>query len=268
MSLSSRERFIAVMGSGRVGLCRCAGKETEWLGSSGCDTEQTPTWSDMLAVLERMLLERGRPGADLQVLLSSSHARLFLVPWREQISSPAELQMYAHICFDDIYGSQTEEWSIRLSPEGEGMPRLACAIPQAQERSLRSAAQACSFKLVSVQPYLMAAFNCFRANLSEKNYLFVLTEPGRMTALLVRDEKWAAVRTLSHTTDSRALSQLIERERELQQLGGEPVQTIYVHAPGQDEFALDMPVQPRWLSLSLPRLAQRDLLYVMAQAVV
>ncbi len=268
MSLSSRERFIAVIGPGRVGLCRCVRKEVEWLGSSGCDTEQPPTWNDILAVLERMLLERGRPGADLQVLLSGSHARLFLVPWREQISSLAELRVYARMCFDDIYGSQGEEWSIRLSPEAEGMPRLACAIPLSQEHSLRAAAQACSFKLVSVQPYLMAAFNCFRASLSEKSYLFVLTEPGRITALLVRDERWAAVRTLSHTADSNALSQLIERERGLQELGGDPVHAVYVHAPGQDEAALDMPVQPRWLSLVLPRLAQRDLLYVMAQTVI
>ncbi|MCY1286610.1 hypothetical protein D9M68_150080 [compost metagenome] len=270
MSLSWCDRYIAVLGASRVGLCRRRGKEVEWLGSSGFDGDRQPAWSAALEALEQLLLERGSSRAELQVVLSSVHTRICLVPWREQISSTGELQAYARMCFDDIYGAQDDDWLLRLSPEAEGMPRLAAAIPMPLVQGTGVLAAACGLRLISVQPYLMAAFNRFGPILKESDFLFVLAEPGRSTLLLVRSGRWAGVRCVTGADSDAALCRLITRECELRRDDGEPLQAVYLHAPGRDDDLPDCDcheVQPQPLSLPLPKLAQRDALYVMAQAV-
>lgn len=267
MSLSWCKRYVAVLGLNRVGLCRREGREVEWLGSSDFDSERQPAWREALVTLERLLLERAIPGADLQVLLSSAYTRVFLVPWREQIASPTELQAFARMCFDDIYGAQEEEWLLRVSPERTGMPRVASAMALGMEAGLRALSAACSLKLVSVQPYLMAAFNHFRTHLPEDDLLFVLAEQGRSSLLFKHEGRWASVRTVTGVDGGDALCRLIDRERGLLQASGAPVPAVYVHTPGHDELPDCMGVRLQTLSLPLPKMALRDALYVMAQAV-
>lgn len=262
MLLSWRERYIAVLGHNRVGLCRRQGREMEWLGSSGFEEGEPP-----LATLERLLLERGKPGARLQVLLASSYIRVFLVPWHEQINSPTELLCLAQICFDDIYGGRSGEWVLRLSPERKGMPRLASAIMDELVLGLSKVATACSLKLVSVQPYLMAAFNCFRTQLSDPSFLFVVAEQGRSTLLAVHEGRWISARVVRGPEGGNTLSQLIERECLLHRADGMSLDRVYLHAPGQDDASTQHDEYTRTLSLPLPKMAMRDALYVMAQAV-
>ena len=264
MLLSWRERYIAVLGSNRVGLCRRLGQEVEWLGSSGFESgPQPPGFST--GDPEQLLLERADSPAGLQVLLSGSFARFFLVPWRDQVSSPAELDAFARMYFDDVYGTQGEDWQLRLSPESAGLPRVASAIEAGVTLGVARVASACSLSLVSVQPYLMAAFNRFRGVLEAKEFLFVLAEQGRCCLLLVHDGGWRSVRTVTGVEDGDALAQVIDRECRLHQANGANITRIYLHAPGHEHLPTGPGVQP--LSLQLPRMALRDALYVMAQAV-
>ena len=44
---------------------------------------------------------------DLTILLSNHFVRYWLVPWRDEISSPQEFEAYARICCDEVYGGET-----------------------------------------------------------------------------------------------------------------------------------------------------------------
>lgn len=264
---SWRETYIAVLGGNRVGLCRRQGREVEWLGSCGFDADQQPLWVPALAALEQLLLERASAPASLQLLLSASHTRFFLVPWRAQISSTAELHAFARLNFDDVYGARGEHWQLCLSPEASGLPRLASALEAGVIPEALRVAASCGLKLVSIRPYLMAAFNHFRSELEAGDFLFVLAEQGRCCLLLAGNGCWVSVRTVSGVDDSAALARVIDREYRLQQVSGAPISRVYLHAPGNDEVPVGLAVQPRMLSMPLPRMALRDALYVMAQAV-
>ena len=270
MSLLSTECYIAVLGGEGVGLCRSSRDGLVWLGRADNKDSEKSGWLAALEGLERLFEQvssRGR--AKLHVLVSNQFTRYCLLPWSEQIDSPGELQNYAGICFEEIYGSLNNEWQFRFSPEAGGRTRLAAAMPAELILSLQQSANSRGWQLGSVQPYLMAAFNRFAKALPEDNFLFILAEPKRSTLLLAQQGHWAHVRSLSSDDSDQALGILIERERELQELEGTPVSQIYLHAPGRVESppspVCAAPIYP--LALPLPEVGG-DYLYTMAMAVL
>ncbi|SDN16531.1 hypothetical protein [Pseudomonas jinjuensis] len=267
MSLLSPDRYVAVLGGSAVGLSRQRGKTREWLGSVSFIGERFPAWPLAIDTLECMLREHVRGRAELCVALSSHYCRFCLVPWSEQIVAPAELQEYARFCFDEVYGPPEEQWTLCISPEAAGQPRLAAALPEALLEALRGLAGKLGVRLEGVQPYLMAAFNRFARSLPQKDYLFVVAEPSRSTLLLAGDNRWGAVRSLGVADTDEALDELIARECELR--GGddaaEPL-NVFLHAPGRFDDTPQL-AGVEVLTLQLPHAGVRDVLYSMAMAV-
>ncbi|HJR30096.1 MAG TPA: hypothetical protein VJ889_15390, partial [Pseudomonas sp.] len=95
MSLLSREQFVAVLGASGVGLGHRQGSATHWLGSVGYIDEGFQAWAVALDTLDRLLAEHAVARAELTVVISGHFSRYCLVPWSEQISSPAELLGFA-----------------------------------------------------------------------------------------------------------------------------------------------------------------------------
>ena len=270
MSLLSTERYIAILGCEGVGLCRCSRDGLVWLGRADSREGEQTGWLAAMEGLERLFDQVSSGGrAKLYVLVSNHFSRYCLLPWSEQIDSPTELQNYAGICFEEIYGSLDNEWHFRFSPEAGGRARLAAAMPVALITCLQQSASSRGWQLESIQPYLMAAFNRFSKMLPEDDFLFLLAEPRRSTLLLARGGQWAYVRSLSSDDSDPSLGVLIEREVELQQLDGMPAAQVYLHAPGR----VDTPPSPVCAvtthALALPRPeVGGDYLYTMAMAVL
>jgi hypothetical protein len=68
-------------------------------------------------------------------------------------------------------------------------------------------------KLVSVEPFLVAAFNRIRGTVGNGSCWIVVEEPGRLTLALIRRGAWVAIR--SRRSDERwrlALPEILERE--------------------------------------------------------
>ncbi|VVN66668.1 hypothetical protein [Pseudomonas fluorescens] len=266
MSLLSRDRFVAVLGASSVGLGQRKGNETLWLGSVGFIDEGFHAWAVALDTLDRLLAEHTRAGAELSVVISGHFSRFCLVPWSDQISSPDELQGFAHLCFEDLYGVPTQPWSLVLSAEAAGYDRIASALPQDLLARLRSLASERGLRLRSVQPYLMAAFNHFDKSLDAGDFLFVVAEPVRSVLLLAREGRWAAVRSVGTGDSDAALTALIGRESQLQASTSERPLSVYLHAPARIEAQPDVPgVHLR--TLEEDRTGVRDALYVMSRAV-
>lgn len=267
MSLLSPEHYIAVLGGGAVGLCRRRRDGLIWLGR--LDTGAEPgDWPAASTALARLLAEQVPGRARLSVVLSAHFTRYCLVPWSAEIRTPGELETYGRLCVEELYGQPAAGWSLRLSPDIAGRPRLAAAMPAALLERLRQAAEAASIRLLSVQPYLMSVVNRFCASLSGNDFLFILAEPGRSTLLRARDGHWAGVRSLGAEDSDPALGALIERELTLEELDGTAADELYLHAPGR---AGERPRpacarQPRLLELPRPQVGG-DPLYTMAQTV-
>lgn len=266
MSLSFRDHYVAVIGANGVGLSRCDARGRTWLGSAGfiADRQAAPTLA--LDTLQRLLAEHINRRARLSVLFSSHYSRFGLIPWSEHITTPDELRAYATACFEDTFGKSTEAWALSLSPEAAGLPRIAVALPQALLGRLRTLTKELGLQLVSVQPYLMTAFNRFQKSFGDRDFLFVVAEPGRSTLLLAREGRWSAVRSLRIADSDAALASMIARESELHGLNGDTPVDLFVHAPARHN---DAPMILGVQTLELPAVEGdvQDALHFMSRAV-
>ena len=262
MSLLWPEACTAVLGPRSVGLY--LSRDQRWLGRADFDCVGGLAWPGAMAALESLLAAREPGRGELRVVLSSHYTRFCLVPWSEAINSPEELAGYARLCFEDIYGEAGDGWSLKLSPEAAGHPRLAAAVPAELLARLRDLAKGCSLRLASVQPYLMAAFNRHRADLALDDFLFLVAEPGRGSLLLARGGRWAAVRSVALDDSDAALNDLIAREGELHSLEQDGPVNCFLHAPGRAASVADGIAR---LELELPAAAQGDPLFAMAMTV-
>jgi hypothetical protein len=149
---------------------------------------------------------RGR--IDLTVVLSNHFARYTVVQPQDGATPEEELAL-ARFQFARIHGERTKAWEVRLSRAGSGA-RLACAI----DTALLDGVKACMPKhgrvrLVSVQPYLMAAYNRARSRIPREGAWLLLTEKGRACLARLAAKGWASV----HYGAEADGEQLIERER-------------------------------------------------------
>ncbi|NMG75658.1 hypothetical protein [Aromatoleum diolicum] len=269
MSLLSRERYLAVITPTRVSLLRGRGRgAVDALGSVACAGDSAG-WTAAADALQRLLTESGVHRGELEVVLSSHFARFRLVAWSDAIGSPDELEAYARIGFEEVYGPVAAGWALRVSPESAGRPRLAAAIEQALLDRLHGLAQSAGLNLVSVQPHLMAAYNRLLPRLRRDDFLFAVAEPGRCSVLLARAGRWVSVRSSAADDSEGAVAALLERECELHGLAGEAMPPVYVHAPGRPQGAW-RPVHgaaPQALAIGAPAAATSDPWLDMALAV-
>ncbi len=273
MSLSWRDRYVAVLAPAGTSLvCRPRG----WRAPArvvdrgvGRDPEAgQPPWSAALDTLSGQLARLRARGGDLAVVLASEFVRYRVVPWSDAIGSPDEFEAYLHICFEEVYGAEVSAWNVRASREPAGCPRLAAAVDHALIDGLRTVAEGAGLRLVSVQPYLMAAFNRLASSIRQDDFIVAVAEPGRGSLLLCREGRWTSVRSGAGMDSDGAIAALVARECELQGLDpGAPA--IYVHAPGRPHYTAGQinGVVPRALAVPVPEpAAAADPLLTMAMA--
>jgi hypothetical protein len=70
------------------------------------------------------------------VVIHVAHARLFVLPHSTALTSEARWDAYARSRFQDIFGDDTQGWTLRVVPERPGRPRLVAALPMGLMRQL------------------------------------------------------------------------------------------------------------------------------------
>ena len=196
-------------------------------------TGSEPAWQPALAALETLLQETGVTNSDAAIVLSNHFVRYALVPLHERLVRPADDLALARHQFLQAYGPVARDWSLQVSDDGRGRgSRLACAIDSALLEALRALCRAHKLALHSLQPYLMNAFNQWRAQLDPNGGL-VLVEPGRLCVARFRAGHWEAVSNRRIGTDwLQELSTLRDRERLLEgAAAGAAVASLQVYAP-------------------------------------
>ena len=153
------------------------------------------------------------PGSAVTVVLSNHFVRYALLPWNPSLTRDDEWLAFARHRLALVHGNATEEWVVRCAETSPHGPRLACAVDRALLAVLDERISAAGATLISVQPYLMAAFNHIRLAIGNGPGWAVVHEPGRLTLALIQDGVWAALRTRRADERWRAnLAETIERE--------------------------------------------------------
>jgi hypothetical protein len=198
-------------------------------------TEGAP-WLPAVAALQDLAAGTAVEGGDLTVVLSNHFVRYLIVPWDDHVGSAEEYERFARIAFENVFGAAANTWLFRLSPEKTGIPRLASAMDQELFAALHQVARS-KLRLVSVQPYLMAAYNCLGDGFRKGDFVFLLAEPGRACVLAAAGGTWRSVRNHA-ALDDASITELVERELRLLETGDTPVPQLYVHAPGFRQLKL------------------------------
>ena len=154
------------------------------------------------------------------------------VPFDAALANPEEELALARFHFTRVYGEHAKGWDLRMSEAPRGAARLASAV----DAGLVPAIRACfppegKARLVSVQPYLMSAFNRWRGAMAKGDSWLLLVEPQRACLALVAARKWAAVQTLRGEYPApEDWAGLLERQqlRTQAEPGG---RIVHVHAP-------------------------------------
>jgi hypothetical protein len=179
-----------------------------------------------------------------KITLSNHFVRYTLVPWSETLNSAAEEEAYAGHCFKQLYGADSDQWELRLSPNQIEQPQLASAVDRRLLDGLREMFGRNGVSVKSIKPGLMTAYNNSRAELKDANTWFVLHEPGCLCLALLQHGNWSSVRTIRIGDDWRdTLSQVLEREAYLTEPNVE-TNTVFLWAP--ELAAATLPISERW----------------------
>lgn len=178
-------------------------------------TEDSASWQAAVDALPAALAPAGRRRTDVTVILSNHFVRYALLPWNTALKTQSEWLALARHRFSSVHGPMAEDWVIRIAETGREAPRIASAI----DRTLLAALEqnVCGpASLVSVQPYLMAAFNRLRSMIDQASCWLVVEEPGRLTLALIENGVWRAIRGRRKDEFWRmTLSEILERESAL-----------------------------------------------------
>jgi hypothetical protein len=231
-----RDRLLVSLEPGAVALARLSGVLRPRIvarQSIECDSAYgAEPWQGAVAALAAAVEGLRRERLDATVVLSNHFVRYAVVKPDASLSGPEEQLGLARHQFGRIYGERARGWDVRLSDAPRGAPRLASAV----DAALVPAIAACfpregRARLVSVQPYLMSAFNCWRGELPGGDAWLLLVEPERACLALVAGGRWAAVQALRGEYPApEDWAALLERQQLRAEVEAVP-REVRVHAP-------------------------------------
>jgi hypothetical protein len=212
---------------------------------SGTKALELPTGEDWRAAVEALPeILKAQKTREASVVLADQFARYALLPWNEAVKTPEQWLALARHRFSALHGAVASEWDVKVTATAPLGARLACAVDRELLHRLIQQFVAAGVQLVSVQPFLVTAFNRIRKTVGNGSCWMVVEEPGRLTLALIQRGAWVAIR--SRRADERWRVQLPEiLERESAFLGlDKPCTRVIVCAQGEFEF--DPQMQETW----------------------
>jgi len=211
-----RDLYRVVLQPGQVSLHRIArgrvSKATDMSVAVDVRLGESPSWRGALFELEQIVSGMNSEKFDVEVVLSNHFVRYDILPWSDALLDADESMAMAAIRFEEVYGERAAGWDVRLSDAGYGESRMACAIDHELVEGLSEVFGKTSLKLISIQPFLMSAFNQCREQLQERSFLLLLEEPGRIGLAQVKDGQWFRIRTMPVNESADELPVLLRRE--------------------------------------------------------
>ena len=153
-------------------------------------TPGEPAWQPAIRALQSLLKQKKINKANASVLLSNHFVRYQLISAQPDVNGFDEEQAFVRFSFAEVYGSEVNRWQLRWGANLQVAPQVASAIDVALIEQIESSLSQASVKLVSMQPYLMAAFNYVRKSIDTNPHWFVLVEPGNACVGFMQAGEW------------------------------------------------------------------------------
>lgn len=223
MSLSWLKRKHLRIGLGAKRVMVSGGKAVELQGADD--------WRAAVDALPEIL--KAHRSRDASLVLADQFVRYALLPWNEAVKHPEQWLALARHRFGALHGAAAAAWDVKVTDTAPIGPRLACAVDRELVEGLASAFVTAGVNLVSVQPFLVAAFNRIRQQVGNGSCWIVVEEPGRLTLALIQRGAWVAIR--SRRSDERwrvVLPEILERESAFLGLD-QPCTRVIVCAQGE-----------------------------------
>jgi hypothetical protein len=174
-------------------------------------SKPVPVEKDFIDTLGSVL--EAKKGHQVGIVLADSFVKYMLLPWNEALKKDEQWLALARHRLATVYGAQAAEWEVKLTATAPQGARLACAIERKLVEALAAKSVAAQADLVSVQPFLVAAFNQVRERAGAGSCWLVVEEPGRLTLAYLQRGAWIAVRSRRVDANWRlVLPEIIERE--------------------------------------------------------
>lgn len=185
-----------------------------------------------LEALAQLLGEGSQDRADVSIVLSNALVRYAIVPHAERLSDRQERAALARARFTSIHGERAAQWEVRMAAKTRDEPGLAVAVDAALLEGVRAAVgRHRRLRLVSVQPYLMAAYNRARGDLPPAGGWLLLVERSRLCLALIESRSWRGV-SVARAGDEDYIDML---ERESARLAAKaPREVVAAGAPLAD----------------------------------
>jgi hypothetical protein len=167
------------------------------------------------------------------VVLADQFVRYTLLPWNETLKSAEQWNALAMHRFGTLHGPRAAEWQVSVAETAPMGARLACAVDRALVTRLMEVFAAANMRLVSMQPFLVAAYNRIRKSVGNGSCWIVVEEPGRLTLALIQRGMWLAIRGRRADRAWRnVLPEILERESAFLGLA-QPITRVIVCAQGE-----------------------------------
>jgi hypothetical protein len=172
---------------------------------------QGEEWRAAVEALPALLA--GLRNHDVSVVVADQFVRYALLPRNAALRNEAQWLALARHRLAAVHGPAAADWEVKLTETAPNGPRLACAVDRSLVAETAARFVAANVRLVSVQPFLVAAFNRIRSAVGSGSCWLVVEEPGRLTLAFIQRGTWVAVRSRRAQAGWRAsLPELIERE--------------------------------------------------------
>ncbi|MBI4207141.1 MAG: hypothetical protein HY527_19130 [Betaproteobacteria bacterium] len=231
-----RERVLVSLAPAEISWLRLAGglkRRVQAKRMIGIDPAYgAEPWQGAVAALRAEVEAWRNESVNVTIVLSNHFMRYVVVPASDGVSGVDEAQALVRFHFSKVHGERCRNWDVRLSDARARAPQLACAI----DAGLLPALRACfpreaRPRLVSVQPYLMSAFNCWRRQFPVSGAWLLLLEAERACLALIAGRHWVTVQNVKGSYDHPdEWANLMDRERWRVNLEQVP-ETVLVHTP-------------------------------------
>jgi hypothetical protein len=192
----------------RIGL---GSKRVMLSGGKAVELASADDWRGAVEALPQIL--KANKSREASVVLADQFVRYALLPWNAAAKTPEQWLALARHRFSALHGAAAAEWDVKVTETAPAGPRLACAVERELVQQLALQFAAAGVHLLSVQPFLVAAFNRIRKQVGNGSCWIVVEEPGRLTLALIQRGAWVAIR--SRRSDERwrvVLPEILERE--------------------------------------------------------
>lgn len=185
----------------------------------------------------------GARRAAVRIVLANALVRYALVPHAERLADADERAALARARFARIHGDRAAQWQVRMAVPSRHDSGLAVAVDAELLQGITAAFRPYRrLRLVSVQPYLVCAYNRWARNLPRNGGWLLLAEPERLCLALIDAQGWRSV-SLTRAPAGQALDAL---EREAARLAGSTPKSVL--AVGSDALPEGSEWQVRALS--------------------